>query len=60
MKDKTLAMNVKKVIRWGKGLAVFITKEAKIFKWNDRTFITVSAVRDEEGEKIVIKKVIIK
>lgn len=56
----TLARNVKKVNKWGKGLSVFITKEAKLFGWDDEMYITVLAMRDEEGEKIVIRKVVIK
>jgi len=54
--EKTLVKKVKKVIKWGKGLAVFITTEAKMFGWDDETYITVSAMRDEEGQKIVIRK----
>ncbi len=57
MKEETLARNVKKVNKWGKGLSVFITKEAKLFGWDDETYIIISAIQDEEGEKIVIRKI---
>ena len=60
MEEETLALNVKKVNKWGKGLSVFITKEAKLFGWDDETYITVSAMQDEEGKKIVIRKIVIK
>ena len=54
---EALTKTVKKVIHWGKGLAVFITREAKQFKWTDKTYVTVTAIRDKEGERIIIKKV---
>lgn len=57
MKEEILAKSVKKIIRWGKGLSVFVTKEAKLMGWNDKTYVTVSATRDDDGEKIIIKKV---
>jgi len=56
MSEETLTKSVKKVIRWGKGLAIFITKEAKTFKWDDKTYVTVAAVKDGNVEKIVIRK----
>ena len=59
MNEETLARNVKKVNKWGKGLSVFVTKEAKLFGWDDETYIIVSAMRDEEGDKIVIRKAVI-
>lgn len=58
--EETLARHVKKVIRWGKGYSVFITKEAKLFGWDDKTYITVSAVKDKGEEKIIIRKAVIK
>jgi hypothetical protein len=59
MEEKTLAKNIKKVVRWGSGLSVFVTKEAKLFGWDDKTSVTVSAVRDNLGEKIVIRKLVL-
>ncbi|MEE8168339.1 MAG: hypothetical protein V3T58_05660 [Candidatus Hydrothermarchaeales archaeon] len=59
MKEEILAKNIKKVNRWGAGLAVFVTKEVKAFGWNDKTYVIVSAIRDDEGEKIVIRKAVI-
>jgi hypothetical protein len=58
--DEILVKSVKKVIRWGKGYSVFVTKEAKLMGWNDKTYVSVSAV-DRDGEKmIVIRKVDVK
>ena len=57
MVEKTLAKSVKKVIKWGKGLSVFITKESRLFKWDDKTYVSVVAIRDDDGERIVIKKI---
>ena len=56
MPEETLTKNVKKVIHWGKGMAVFITIEAKRFGWTDKDFIVVASVRDGKDEKIVIRK----
>ncbi len=56
----TLVKNVKKVIRWGKGLSVFITKEARILGWDDKTHVIISVIEDEEGRKIVIRELPIK
>ena len=58
--DETLTKTIKKVIRWGKGYSVFITKEAKMLKWNDKTHVIVSVNKDGEKEEIVIRKAIIK
>lgn len=40
----------KKIIRWGKGLVVFITREAKEIGWDDRTLVAVSS-DEKEGKK---------
>ena len=56
MKEEILAKSVKKVIKWGKGLSVFVTKEAKMFKWDDKTYVSVIAVKDGAGARIIIKK----
>lgn len=57
MSEEILSKSVKKIIRWGKGLSVFVTKEAKLMGWNDKTYVAVSAVRNDDGEKIIIRKV---
>ncbi len=56
MKKKTLTMAVKKIIRWSTGYAVYVTKEAKALGWDDKTHIVMKAVKDDEGEAIVIRK----
>jgi len=53
---KTYSVTEKKVIKWANGLGVFITTEAKKFNWNDKTKLTVSAVEDDEGKAILIRK----
>ena len=52
-----LALNEKKIIRWGNGFAVYITSEAKRFGWNDKDKVKVYAVEDQDGKSIVIRKV---
>lgn len=54
---KVLAKNVKKILRWGNGLAIFLTKESKALKWKEGDYISVSAIKDDKGERILIRKV---
>jgi len=42
----------KKIVNWGKGLVVFITKEARELGWDDRTMLRVS-VENEDGKKFI-------
>ncbi len=56
MGEETLTKNVKKVIHWGKGMAVFITTEAKQLGWTDKDHVIVTTIRDGKEEKIEIKK----
>jgi hypothetical protein len=59
-KRETLAINVKKIIPWATGMAVFITKEAKALGWNDKDQIVITAFRDKQGEGIEIRRAPIK
>lgn len=54
---EVLAKNVKKILRWGNGLAIFITKESRKLGWKKGEFVSVSAIRDRDGERILIRKV---
>ena len=42
----------KKVVVWGKGLVVFITKEARELGWDNRTMLRVS-VENDDGKKYI-------
>ncbi len=53
-------MNVKKIIRWATGFAVFVTKEAKELGWNDKDQIVMTAFLDKDGEGIEIRRAPIK
>lgn len=55
--DETLTKRVKKVIHWGKGLAVFITTEAKLLGWTDKDHVVVSVVKEGRVEKIELTRV---
>lgn len=46
----------KKLVRWGEGLVAFITPEAKRFGWNDKTRLKISAIKDAEGNAILIRE----
>lgn len=51
-----VSMNVKKIIRWATGFAVFVTKEAKELGWNDKDQIVMTAFRDKDGDGIEIRR----
>lgn len=54
--EEIISLDEKKIVRWGEGLVVFITSEAKKFEWNDKTKVKIAAVKDGKGEAIVIRK----
>lgn len=58
--EEILSKSVKKVIRWGKGLSVFVTKEAKMIGWDDKTYVSLSVVEHDGEKRIVIRKVDVK
>lgn len=55
-----LSMNVKKIIPWATGFAVFVTKEARALGWNDKDQVVMTAFRDKEGNGIEIRRAPIK
>ncbi len=55
--DKIISINEKKIVRWGTGLVVFLTKEIKRFGWSDKNLVKISAIESKEGNRIVIEKV---
>ena len=55
-KKEVLVMNVKKIVPWATGFAVFITKEAKALNWNDKDQVIMTAFRDENGDDIEIRR----
>ncbi len=60
-KDKEiLSMNVKKIIPWATGLAVFVTKESRELGWNDKDQVVMTAFRDKDGDGIEIRRAPIK
>ncbi|OIO21119.1 hypothetical protein AUJ17_03695 [Candidatus Micrarchaeota archaeon CG1_02_47_40] len=59
-KREILSINVKKVIPWATGLALFITKEARVLEWSDKNQVIITAFRDKDGEGIEIRKAPIK
>ena len=55
--EEILAKHVKKILRWGNGLAIFITKECRKLGWKEGEFVSTSVTKGKEGESILIKKV---
>ena len=58
--SKILAMNVKKIVPWGNGLALYLTKEANVLGWDRKTKVVVYTIEDSEGRGILIRKAPIK
>jgi hypothetical protein len=54
--ETILSLGTRKIVKWGQGYVVFLTKEAKEFGWNDKTKVSVSGVSDSKGNSIVIRK----
>ncbi|MCL6089221.1 MAG: hypothetical protein M1530_03615 [Candidatus Marsarchaeota archaeon] len=52
-----LAVNVKKIVPWATGMAVFLTKEAKALGWTDKDQVILTAFKDENGEGVEIRRV---
>jgi len=59
-KKNILTMNIKKIIPWATGLAVFVTKEAKALGWNDKDGIIITSFQDGEGGGIEIRRTPVK
>ena len=51
-----ISVNEKKMVRWGAGIVVFITKEAKRFGWSTGGKVRISAVENGDTRKIVIEE----
>ena len=55
-KKTILTMNIKKVIPWATGLAIFVTKEAKALGWTRKDHVMIIAFEDEDGAGIEIRR----
>ena len=42
-KGENLTVNVKKIVPWATGYAIFITKEAKALGWNNKDYIIITS-----------------
>ncbi|MFA4983310.1 MAG: hypothetical protein WC588_03785 [Candidatus Micrarchaeia archaeon] len=56
MAKENRSMNVKKIISWATGVAVYISKEAKLNGWKSGDYVIITAFKDEKGEGIEIRK----
>lgn len=55
-KREELTFNVKKIVPWATGMAVFVTKEAKALGWSEKDHIIITAFKDKEGGGIEIRR----
>jgi hypothetical protein len=56
VEKEILVMNIKKVIPWATGLAILITKEARVLGWTDKDQVILTAFRDEHGDGIEVRR----
>ena len=47
----------KKVVKWGPGMAVLLTKEAKLIGWDTDTFVRISVLNSKGNNVIVLEKI---
>ncbi|VVB58052.1 Uncharacterised protein [Candidatus Anstonella stagnisolia] len=55
-KDENLTVNVKKIVPWATGYAIFVTKEAKALGWDNKDYVIITSSEDKEGGKIEIRR----
>ena len=55
--EEVIGKRGKKLVKWGPGLVVFLTKEAKVLGWGSDSLVRVSVVKDNDKKKIVIEEV---
>ncbi len=56
MKTKLIAKRGKKIVKWGPGYVVFVTKEIRDLGWDDKTFVRVSVIEDDKKKKLLIEE----
>ena len=55
--ERIISKRGKKIVKWGPGLAVLITKEARKIGWDSNTFLRVIVIVDEAGKtRIILEK----
>lgn len=54
--EETISKRGKKIVKWGHGLVVFLTKEAKELGWDDKTFVRISVIKDGNKKKVSIEE----
>lgn len=56
VEGEVISKRGKKVVKWGPGLAVLLTKEAREIEWTDETFLRVIVLNTDEGKKVVLER----
>ncbi len=54
MKTKLIAKRGKKIVKWGPGYVIFVTREIRDLGWDDKTFVRVSVIEDEGRKKKIL------
>lgn len=57
LEGKVISKRGKKVVKWGPGMAVLITKEAKLIGWNTDTFLRLLVVNDGKQKRIILEEI---
>jgi len=51
---RSMDSKIKKVVRWGKGLAVYVTIEARKLGWTDKDYVRIAISKDNKGKECLI------
>lgn len=55
-KEENITVNVKKIVPWATGYAIFITKEARALGWDNKDYVIITSSSDREGGRIEIRR----
>ncbi len=56
VKGEIVSKRGKKVCKWGPGMAVMLTKEAREIGWDTNTFLRVIVIDTKDGKKVVLEE----
>ena len=47
--NNVTSMNIKKIVPWGNGLALYLTKESRKLGWDKTTTVIISVIEEKNG-----------
>ena len=55
--EEVISKRAKKIVKWGLGMVVFVTTEAKELGWDPNSLVRVCVVKDGNVKKITIEEI---